>query len=275
MKKISISLVLLLQMSLFVFAQRPAVFPEAKWGWKIGVQSYSFKEFDFYTALNKYDSVGTRFIECYPGMRIGGGLQGLMDMHMSPQDKKEVASWLKKRKMRIVNYGVVDMKTDSDWKKLFKFAKEFTIETLIVEPDPKFIPLLSSLADQYKINVAIHNHAEPSYYWNPQKVLDVLKGYSKRLGACADIGHWARSGLNPLECLRELDGRVLATHMKDLDEKGNNVVFGEGVCNVPALIAEFKKQHFKGMITVEYEYDWFNNVPDISKCIAYLRALLK
>jgi len=279
MKKKSIILLFLLQTSLFAFSQCPDSLPESKWGWEIGVQTYSFKAFDFYTALNKYDSVGTCFIECYPGMRIGSGLKGFVDVNMSPRDRQEVASWLKKRKMRIVNYGVVDMKTEADWKKLFEFAKEFNIETLIVEPDLKFIPLLSSLCDKYKINIAIHNHAKPSYYWNPKTVLDAIKGYSKRLGACADIGHWVRSGLDPLECLKELDGRVLDTHMKDLNEKGNidahNVVLGEGVCNVPALIAELKRQQYKGMITIEYEYNFFNNVPDISKSITYLRALLK
>lgn len=275
MKKISIALVFLLQMGLSVFSQHPGSGP----GWKIGVQTYSFKAFDLYTVLGKCDSVGTRFIECYPGMRIGGGLEGFVDVHMSPGKRQQVASWLKERNMRIVNYGVVDMKTEADWKKLFEFAKEFNIETLIVEPDPKFIPLLSSLCDAYKMNVAIHNHAEPSYYWNPKKVLGVIKGYSHRLGACADIGHWVRSGLDPLACLKELDGRVLATHMKDLNEKGSadahNVVFGTGVCNVPALIAELKRQGFRGMITIEYEYNWFNNVPDIAQCIRYLRTLLK
>lgn len=183
---------MLFQMSLLVFSQRPDFLPESKWGWKIGVQTYSFKEFDFYTALNKYDSVGTGFIECHPGMRIGGGLEGFMDVNMSRENKRKVASWLKERGMRIVNYGVVNMKTEADWRKLFGFAKEFNIETLIVEPDPQFIPLLSSLCDEYKINIAIHNHATPSYYWNPKKVLDAIKGYSNRLGACADIGHWVR-----------------------------------------------------------------------------------
>src|SRR5438477_8441116 len=33
-------------------------------------------------------------------------------------------------------------------------------------------------------------------------VLSVVKDWDLRIGACADTGHWVRSGLTPLECYR-------------------------------------------------------------------------
>jgi sugar phosphate isomerase/epimerase len=277
--KQTIAIILCTLLGLTVNAQDVKKFPETKWGWKIGVQTYTFKEFNFCQTLDKIDSVGVKYIECHTNMLIGGGLEGKMDYKMDDATKKEVLSWLKKKGMKINNYGVVKLKTEKDWKQLFEFGKDMGIETFTAEPTPEFIPLISKLCDEYKINVAIHNHPTPSYYWNPEIVLETIKGYSPRLGACADIGHWVRSGLDPVECLKKLDGHVLAMHMKDLNVAGeksaHDLIWGNGVCNIKGVVAELKRQKFKGMITAEYEYNWFNSVPDVTASVKYLRTLLK
>ena len=269
---------LILASGIFAQAQSVKELPETKLGWKVGVQSYTFKEFTFREALDKIDSCGAKYIECYSSMRVGGGVEGTMDFNMSAAAKKTVKSWLAKKGLKIVNYGVVKYDTEEDWLKLFKFAKEMGIETFTAEPDPKFMAYLSKLCDQFKINIAIHNHPEPSFYWNPDVVLATIKGHSNRIGACADIGHWLRSGLDPVECLKKLDGHVLAMHMKDLTEKGNkkahDVIWGQGQSNISGVVAELKRQNFKGMISAEYEYNWSNSVPDVTASIKYLRSLL-
>jgi hypothetical protein len=33
-----------------------------------------------------------------------------------------------------------------------------------------------------------------------------------------------------------------------------------------------KKQNFEGNISIEYEYNWENNVPDDTKCIEFVRS---
>ena len=79
---------------------------------------------------------------------------------------------------------------------------------------------IDKLCAEFDINLAIHNHPQPSHYWNPDTVLKVCKDRSKRIGACADTGHWLRSGLNPLECLKKLEGRIISLHFKDLEREG-------------------------------------------------------
>ena len=65
------------------------------------------------------------------------------------------------------------------------------------------------LCEEYKITLALTNHPKPAPYWNPDAVLNACKGRSKRIGASGDIGHWMREGLNPLECVKTLEQRLL------------------------------------------------------------------
>ena len=120
-----------------------------------------------------------------------------------------------------MNYGVCGLSKDEDAsRKTFDFAKDMGIETIVSEPGPDAFDTSDKLCEEYRINVALHNHPKPSRYWNPDTVLEVCKGRSKRIGACADTGHWMRSGLNPVEQLKKLEGRIISFHFKDLNKFG-------------------------------------------------------
>src|SRR5690606_3976801 len=185
---------------------------------------------------------------------------------------------LKKKNIQLVSYGVIKTKDDSDWRKIFAFAKSMDIKTITCEPEERLLPEISKLCDEFGINAAIHNHPNPSYYWNPETVLKANEGKSKRLGACADIGHWVRSGLDPVACLKKLEGKIYQLHFKDLNEKGNkkahDVHWGTGVNNIQGVIEELKRQGFKGMLSAEYEYNWENNVPDVKASVENFRKMV-
>ncbi|WP_316811713.1 sugar phosphate isomerase/epimerase [Pedobacter heparinus] len=251
--------------------------PEYKLGWKLGSQAYTFKLYTFAQAIKKIDSCNLRYVEAYPGQLIGGGIEGTMGPDMDGIKRKAVLEMLKANHVKVVAFGVTKAGSEADWIKLFDFCKAMGIQTITSEPNEKDIPLLSRLADQYEINVAIHNHPDPSHYWNPDVILNAIKGQSKRIGACADIGHWVRSGLDPVECLKKLQGHVLHSHMKDLHVKGkggHDVHWGEGVCNIAGVIEELKRQEFKGVISAEYEYNWQSNSKDVALSVVNFRELV-
>lgn len=253
--------------------------PEAVLGWKLGAQAYTFNRFTFTQALDKIDSCGLRYVEAYPQQVIGGGLEEKMSHNMSEASKTYLRNLLKSKKIRLISYGVIKTKESAEWEKIFAFAKSFGIESITCEPALNDIPLISQLCDKYKINAAIHNHANPSFYWNPDIVLNSIKGQSKRLGACADIGHWLRSGLDPVASLKKLEGHLIQLHFKDLNGKGtmkaHDVHWGNGVGDIKGVIAELKRQQFKGVISAEYEYNWMNNVPDVKASVINFRKLVK
>jgi sugar phosphate isomerase/epimerase len=251
--------------------------PEAKLGWMLGSQAYSFNRFTFAEAVRKIDSCNLRYVEGFPGQKIGGGLNGTMGPDMDDVTRTAVLALLKAKNVKLVAFGVTGANNEQGWIKLFEFCKAMGIGTITSEPAEKDLPLLSKLADQYQINVAIHNHPNPSHYWNPDILLNAIKGQSNRIGACADIGHWCRSGLDPVACLKKLEGHVLHSHMKDLNEMGKNghdVHWGEGVSNIPGVIAELKRQNFKGALSAEYEYNWLANSQDIAASAINFRKLV-
>lgn len=238
-----------------------------KLGWRLGCQAYSFNRFSFFEAVEKTASLGLKWIEAYPGQRVSKEIEEKIGPGLSAEAKKAVKEKLAASGVTVINFGVTGANRPA-----FEFAKEMGIETIVSEPDPKELPAIDKLCEEFGIRVALHNHPKPSRYWNYEYVLEVLKDCSPRIGACADTGHWLRSELSPLEGIKALKGRIVSFHFKDLNKKGggaHDVPWGTGVADVPALLKEIHAQQFKGVFSIEYEYNWDNSVPEIAQCVAF------
>lgn len=252
--------------------------PEKKLGWYLSAQTYTFNRFTFFEAVDKTLSAGLNTVEAFNGQELGGGIEGSMDYKMDAEKRKAILKALKKKGVKLYAFGVVNGDNETEWKQLFEFAKAMGIKVINSEPKAEFMPLIGQLATQYKIKVGIHNHPEPSHYWSPQVVLDAIAAAnSEYVGACADIGHWVRSGLDPVESLKQYEGHLVSLHFKDLAEKSSkthDVHWGTGVCNVKGVIAELKRQGFKGIISAEYEHNWENNAGDVAQSVANFREIV-
>ncbi len=168
-------------------------------------------------------------------------------------------------------------KTREEWKRFFEIGEILDLEFMVCEPEPKYWDLLDSLGRASGIKIAIHEHAKgKSRYWHPDSVLVALENRPS-FGACGDLGHWARSGLDPVECLKKLEGHLISIHAKDLDEFGkldaNDVKVGSGVIDYVAVMEELNRQNFMGPIFIECEHDWENNLGDVKYAVEYLREL--
>ena len=243
--------------------------------WKLGAQAYTFKNFTFAEALDKLNQIGVSYVEAYPGQEIGGGIEGTMHYNMDAATQQKVKELLKSRGIKLVGYGVVSGKNEEEWKKLFQFAKEMGVEVITSEPNPEHLNFVNRLAGENDITVGIHNHPKPSRYWNPDTVLTALEGRNN-LGATADVGHWVRSGLDPVESLKKLEGKIVSLHFKDLNEKSreaHDVPWGTGISNVEAMLKELKRQDFEGLFSIEYEHNWDNSLPEVEKSVRYFNEM--
>jgi len=247
-----------------------------KFGWHLAVQSYTFHKFSLMEALDKTRQLGVRYIEIYPGHKLGGKWgDKIFDQNIDPFTRKEIIREAKSRGIKIVGTGVFTNKDKNEWEKMFRLAKSMKMKFITCEPPLSMWDDIERMSRQYGIKVSVHNHPKPSDYWNPQNLLKIISGRSQMLGSCSDVGHWKREGLDNLACLRMLRGRIVSLHFKDIQPKQKDVkwqkdcIWGQGDLNVREMLEILKAQHFKGFFSIEYENNWENSVPDIKQCIQY------
>jgi sugar phosphate isomerase/epimerase len=252
-------------------------------GWAIGCQAYTFNRFTAFEAIEKTAAAGAKVIEFFPGQRLSKEDADLKVDHASPQVDAVIAKLqakLQQHGLKAVNYGVVGIpNNEAEARKVFEFAKKLGLRAVTTE-SAESINLIEKLVKEYDLCVAFHNHPgsldRPEYkVWHPLYIAGLVAGRDPRIGACADTGHWTRSGIKPIEALRVLRGRVISAHLKDLNEFGkrdaHDVPFGKGVSGVKECLDELKAQGFEGNLSIEYEYNWENSLPEVTQCVDFVR----
>lgn len=250
-------------------------------GFFIGCQAYTFNRFTVFEAIEKTAAAGGKVIEFFPGQKLSKDEPTVSwDHNASDETIQKVKEQLAKYHLQPVNYGVVGVPKDEDEaRKLFKFAKTVGLRAITTE-SVDAIDTIEKMVKEFDIMVGFHDHPrrpqDANYkMWDPNYILSVVKDRDSRIGSCADTGHWVRSNLKPVDCLRILKGRIISSHLKDLNEFGLNahdVPYGEGVSDVPAILQELKDQGFTGNISIEYEYHWENSSPEVGQCIGFVRG---
>ena len=247
----------------------------------VAVQCYTFRKYSFLETLERIKAMGIDFVQAWPDQMLRPDSPDVkIDHNLSEEGVQWVQKKLSELGLRLVAYGVVDFdNTEDSMRKVFDFAKKLGIRTIITEPQFDDFSLIEQMVDEYDINVAIHNHPAPSKYARPEAVLERIKGLDERIGACVDTGHWMRSGVNPLEGLKMLAGRIIDVHLKDLDAfgelKAEDVPFGQGLADVRNVLAELSKQNYRGYLTVEYEKEAhaLDPAPPIKEGLAYIKDI--
>lgn len=240
---------------------------------KLGIQLYSLRGYkEAAVALQHAKDLGFEQVEFYG------------DMFPISSSREEIAA-MKKRVadlgLTISAHGVNAMtKDDKANRKIFEFAKSAGIKTITADPHPDSFESLDALVKEYDIRIAIHNHG-PTHRYN--KVVDVLRAienHDERIGACADLGHYIRSGEEPTQVVRLLKGRLYGVHLKDFAEmkdKTKGVILGKGHLNVPAVFDALIETDFPadGALSLEYEENPANPLDDIRQCVEVAQAALK
>lgn len=239
-------------------------------GFAAGCQAYSYSNgFTVMEAIRLTHEAGGKVIEFYPGQTLSAEDKTTkFDHNAKPEVIERVKAELKKNHLLAVNYGVVTPggnaeKRKAEWRKIFEFAKTMDLYGVTSEPNAADMDEIEKLVKEFDIRFCIHDHPKqannPNYkFWDPNYVLSLVKDRDPRMGSCADTGHWLSSGVDPIEALHILKGRVMSSHLKDRDRKGmqhKDVAWGKGVGEIKAILDELKAQGFAGNISIEYESD--------------------
>jgi sugar phosphate isomerase/epimerase len=250
-------------------------------GFFVGCQAWTWNHFTVFEAIQKTAEAGGKVIEFFPGQKLSPDEPDVSwDHNASPEAIAKVKEQLDKYHIKAVNYGVVGIPSDeAGARKVFEFAKTMGLRAITTE-SVESIDTIEKLVKEYDIKVGFHDHPKqpgnPGYrMWDPNYILSVVQNRDKRIGSCADTGHWVRSGVKPVDALRILKGRIISSHLKDLNEftpGGHDVPAGTGVSDIPGILEELHKQGFDGNISIEYEYHMENSMPEVAQSIGFVRG---
>lgn len=245
--------------------------------WTVGVQSYSFREFDLEGMLKRTKDLGIKHAEFY-------------EKHTPPKSTPaQLGAILKlcaEYEVKPVAFGVQRFTKDHDKNKaLFDFGKALGIKMFSADPDPDSFDSLDKLCDEYKIAIGIHPHGpvgkKLQRWYGSEVILPAVKDHHALIGTCIDTAHILRceqlgKKLDPAEEIRRMGKRNFGLHLKDHDNKKHtDVVFGTGPLDVPGVLKALKDVGFQGAISLEYEANASNPSPDMAACLEALKKAVK
>lgn len=254
----------------------------AKLGWSVSCQAYTFRRFSFYEMLDKLDELGVLHAEPGYFLPLDKDQPGLTTSQaLSPVLRKQMRDRMALHGVTMpTHYANLGTNRQANVR-MFEFAKEMGVDTIVSEPPLEAFDMVEELCDEYEINLAIHNHPKSptSRFWSPDAVLAACQGRGKRIGACCDTGHWLRSGLDVMECLRKMKGRVNSFHLKDVGVSGKpdarDVPLGQGLADYRAVLTELSRQGFRGVMAIEYEHDSPKLMKEVGECLAFVEKTCK
>ena len=201
------------------------------------------------------------------------------DQNLSDDELLQVRMKMESAGIRMPVYYAQTIPTDeAACRKLFGFGNKMGIETFICEPKAEQLDLLDKLANEYAINIGLHNHGPDisPHLWKPEMVLALCEGRSKRIGAAPDLGYWLRHGIDPIGAVRILKDRILTVQMHDLNEPGpdgHDVPWGSGTGKAREFFEELHRHKIRPtMIGIEYSRDWLESMPKLNQCIKFFNT---
>jgi sugar phosphate isomerase/epimerase len=238
---------------------------------KLGVASYSLRNFSRRQAIEMTKSLGTPYIN-------------LKSMHLpyeaTPAEIAAARREIEAAGLQIVGGGMITFETDTDdgVRKYFDYAKAAGMPVIVGTSKPGVLPRIERFVKQYDIKLAIHNHGpEDPDFPSPYDVLKAVKGMDPRMGLCMDIGHTVRTGTDPVRAAADAGPRLLDMHAKDLRDlrdKDSQCIVGEGKIPIAALFKQLEKMRYSGYVNLEYEIDAANPMPGMKQSFAYMRGVL-
>jgi type 1 glutamine amidotransferase len=172
-------------------------------GWRVAVASTAFRQTDFLDAAAKTDALGLAYIEGFSTQKVSADVPKNLDYHLSSSEVETVKTRLAGLKIKVAAYHVDTLGPDESGRKVFEFAKNLGVETIIANPERASLRAIDKLASEFGVNVAL-NAADP------KGLMDAIGTLGARLGASADVSQWAKQGVKPSDGIATLKDRLLA-----------------------------------------------------------------
>jgi inosose dehydratase len=244
-----------------VLAEEPRRFGQ----FRMGMASYTLRSFPLDRAIEIMQSLGIETVDLNP-------------RHLAHTVSNEAADSAKQKiadhRLTLLSYGVVgDFSKDHEKnERIFKFVKRMGARNITANPPENSLDSLEKLVAQYDIRIAIHNHGPGSGYDQMAEVMTAVKNRHPNMGACADLGHYLRSGEDPARCISLLGDRLYGVHLKDFDAAKKDAkgrILGKGILDVSSVFKALKQVNFPAdaCLSLEYEQNPKDPIADIKQCL--------
>jgi sugar phosphate isomerase/epimerase len=252
-------------------------------GFHLGMQSYTFRNFNVEGALKRIKELGLHYVEFYPGQK------GQLKLDSTPEQIKAMLSLCKDYEVTPLAWGVQGFKKDDKAnEQIFAFGQALGLKAFSADPDPDSFDSLDKMCEKYKIAIAIHPHGPVGKdklhrWWSPTEIMAAVKDHHPLIGTCLDTGHLIRcnvppfnKNLDPAKEVLVMNGRNFGMHLKDHDnKKGTDVPYGKGVLDVPAVLKALREVKFKYLISIEYEAHPEDPTADVKECVQVFKDSVK
>ena len=238
---------------------------------KLGVASYSFREFQRKLAISGVKALKTPYVN-------------IKEFHLPYRSSREELvngrQDFEKAGLIILAGGVISLQKDDDddIRFYFEYAKTAGMPLMVIAPTATTLPRVEKFVKEYNIKAAVHNHGpEDKHFPTPQSALTIVRNMDPRVGLCIDVGHTARTGVDVVEAIREAGPRLLDMHIKDLtspSKKDSQCDVGEGAIPIVEIFKTLKAMNYRGGVMLEYEINEDNPLPSMQRSFSYMRGVL-
>ncbi len=253
-------------------AETAAGSPSPKAAFQLGVATVTLKSLPLADALAAVHRVGLDRVSLF---------RAHSPWENSPPAWQAVAQKIKAAGITVGCCGVLYLKNDEPaMRRLFDYACALGVPLFSCSPEPAALPLLERLVKEYDLRAAIHNHGPEDKSWpSPDEVWRAIAPLDPRIGLCLDVGHSARSGIDPVGVIRRYRDRLYDVHLKDIvapvGGKDDPVEIGRGRLDQRAILTALLATGYNGTAWFEYEKDPNDPVPGLAESVGYIRGLLQ
>ena len=240
-------------------------------GLRVGVASYSLREFPITEALQNIRRLGVHYLS-------------LKDIHLplssTPEQRRQIREQSEALGLSITSCGVIYLKNDeAQMHQAFDYVRDLGASVAVVGVSRDTLPVLDKVIRSYELKVAIHNHGpNDKLFPSPLEVYDAVKGLDHRIGLCMDIGHTFRMHEGLVDDVKRTRDRLYSMHIKDLDSNhvdARGVPVGTGVLPTISLLRELLHPAYAGELQLEYEVEPKDPLLGMAESLGYMRGALQ
>jgi sugar phosphate isomerase/epimerase len=280
-------------------------------GVQLGVQSYSFRDLPFDTALQAMVKDGLGFCELFsahienidtkttaPAPAREPGAKKLTPEERAAERKEQnekLREWrlktpmsyftgIKKQfhdagvKLYAYNLSMGESATDEELDRGFLMAKALGVGIMTTSTTLPVAKRMVPFAEKHKMIVAFHGHSnlkDPDQFATPDSFAKAL-AMSKQYRINLDIGHFTAANFDAVDFINKNHDKIVLIHLKDRKkDEGPNTIWGEGDTPIKQVLNLLKDKHYAIPAVIEYEYKGESNSPEeVEKCYQYAKNAL-